>query len=98
MKMLRSYKKLNFYSTFKTNVSRSEYLGGIYMRPGRTQTGMSSYRSPYISFHVFTCNRPKNEIDQSDFVSVADPTRVTLGSETVPFSSKTEMNLSRVHK
>ena len=24
--MLRSYKKLNFYSTFKTDVSRSEYL------------------------------------------------------------------------
>ena len=26
MKKLRSYKKLNFYSTFKTDVSRSEYL------------------------------------------------------------------------
>ena len=26
MNMLRSYKKLNFYSTFKTDVSRSEYL------------------------------------------------------------------------
>ena len=25
--MLRFYKKLNFYSTFKTDVSRSEYLG-----------------------------------------------------------------------
>ena len=24
--MLQSYKKLNFYSTFKANVSRSEYL------------------------------------------------------------------------
>ena len=24
--MLRSYKKLNFYSTFKTDVSRSDYL------------------------------------------------------------------------
>ena len=30
-------------------------------RPGRTQTGVSSYRSPYISFHTFTWNRPKNE-------------------------------------
>ena len=32
-------------------------LGGIYMRLGRTQTGMSSYRSPYVSwlsFHAFT--------------------------------------------
>ena len=37
-------------------------LGGNYMRPGRTQTGMSSYRSPYISFHVFTCDRPENEL------------------------------------
>ena len=26
MNMLRSYKKLNFYSAFKTDVSRSEYL------------------------------------------------------------------------
>ena len=26
MNMLRFYKKLNFYSTFKANVSRSEYL------------------------------------------------------------------------
>ena len=26
MNMLRFYKKLNFYSTFKTDVSRSEYL------------------------------------------------------------------------
>ena len=27
------------------------------MRPGRTQTGMSSYRSPYISFYAFTWDR-----------------------------------------
>ena len=31
-------------------------------REGRTQTGMSSYRSPYISFHAFTWDRPKNEL------------------------------------
>ena len=31
------------------------------MRPGRTQAGMSSYRSPHISFHAFTWDRPKNE-------------------------------------
>ena len=29
-------------------------LGGIYVRLGRTQTGVSSYLSPYISFHAFT--------------------------------------------
>ena len=65
------------------------------MRPGRTQTGMSSYRSPYISFHAFTCELPKNElIDRPDFVSVADPTRLlSYWSETVLFSCKTETNL-----
>ena len=51
-------------------------LGGIYMRLGRTQTGMSSYRSPYISFHVFT--ELKMNSDRSDFIPVADPTRVTF--------------------
>ena len=51
-------------------------LGGIYMRLGRTQTGMSSYRSPYISFHAFT--DLKMNSDPSDFISVADPTRVTF--------------------
>ena len=51
-------------------------LGGIYMRLGRTQTDMSSYRSPYISFHVFT--ELKMNSDRSDFIPVADPTRVTF--------------------
>ena len=51
-------------------------LGGIYMRLGRTQTGMSSYRSPYISFQAFT--DLKMNSDRSDFISVADPTRVTF--------------------
>ena len=37
-------------------------LGGNYMRPGRTQTGMSLYRSPYISFHAFTWDWPKSEL------------------------------------
>ena len=37
-------------------------LVGNYMRPGRTQTGMSLYRSPYISFHVFTWDQPKREL------------------------------------
>ena len=32
----------------------NEVLGGNYTRPRRTQTGMSSYRPPYISSYVFT--------------------------------------------
>ena len=36
--------------------------GGDYMRPGRTQTGMSSYQSPYISFDAFTWDQPQNEL------------------------------------
>ena len=32
------------------------------MRPGQTQTGMSSYQSPYICFHPFTWDWPKNEL------------------------------------
>ena len=65
------------------------------MRPGRTQTGMSSYRSLYISFHAFTWNRLKMNLDRYDFVSVANyPTRVIfVPSESVPFSRKTETNL-----
>ena len=51
------------------------------MRLGRTQTGMSSYRSPYISFHAFT--DLKMNSDRSDFILFADPTRVTF----VPASS-----------
>ena len=51
-------------------------LGGIYMRLGRTQTGVSSCLSSYISFHAFT--ELKMNSDRSDFISVADPTRVTF--------------------
>ena len=59
------------------------------MRLERTQTGMCSYRSPYISFHAF--NDLRMNSNRSDFISVADPTRVTFGrSETVPFSYKTK--------
>ena len=70
------------------------------MRPGRTQTGMSSYRSPYISFHAFTCELPKNElIDRPDFVSVADPTRVTSVLVGDYRSHVTRKRISdRVHK
>jgi len=45
-------------------------LGGNYMRPGRTQTGMSSYRSSYTSFHAFTWDWPKNELTLITRVSV----------------------------
>ena len=38
---------------FSTAVSVGD-LGGIYMRAGRAQTDMLSYRPPYISFHAFT--------------------------------------------
>ena len=37
-------------------------LGGNYMRPGGTHTGMISYRAPYISFYAFTGDRPDNEL------------------------------------
>ena len=40
----------------------------------QTQTGMSSYRSPYISFqlHLHGTGLKMNP-DRSDFISVADP-------------------------
>ena len=64
----------------KTQNQKSPYelaeLGGIYMRLRQTQTSMSSYRSPYISFHAFT--DLKMNSDRSNFISVTDPTRVTF--------------------
>lgn len=50
--------------------------GGNYMRLGRTQTGMSSYRSPYMSFHAFTWNRPKSQLR---------PARHRVGSELLSY-------------
>ena len=50
--------------------------GGNYMRLGRTQTGMSSYRSPYMSFHAFTWNRPKSQLR---------PARNRVGSELLSY-------------
>jgi len=41
--MLLDYFLFLAYSAIYYYVS---FLAGIYMRPGRTQTGMSSYRSP----------------------------------------------------
>ena len=32
------------------------------MRPARTQSGVSSYRSPYISSPAFTLDRPNTEL------------------------------------
>ena len=52
--------------------------GGIYMRPGPTQTAISSYRSPYISFHAFTWDRPKNKfrpVVENSYPAVAYLTR-----------------------
>ena len=48
------------------------------MRPGRTQTGMSSYRPPYISFYAFHETGLTVNSDRSDFVSVAGPRREIL--------------------
>ena len=48
------------------------------MRPGRTQTGMSSYWSSYIFFMRLHSTGLKMNSDQPNFVSVADPTQVTF--------------------
>ena len=61
-------------------------------REGRTQTGMSSYRSPYISFHAFTWDRPKNEL-RPVWLHPRSLTRhklLSYRSDTVPFSCKTK--------
>ena len=80
------------------SIGLSEYffvLGGNCMRLERTQTGMSLYRPPYISFHSFTWDWPeKYELRPVSFVSVADRHELlSYWSETVPFSCKTETNL-----
>ena len=46
--------------TFKLPEGCTE--GGIYMRPGRTETSMSSYRPPYNSFYTITWNCPDSEL------------------------------------
>ena len=71
-------------------------LRGNYMRPGRTQTGMSLYRPPYISFHSFTWDRPeKCELIYQSHLSrsLTRHELLSYGSETVPFSCKTQTNL-----
>ena len=45
---------LSFMLTGCDGCIESDSKGGIYMRPGRTQTGVNSYRPPYISFYAFT--------------------------------------------
>ena len=62
--------------TNQKSINELAELGGIYTRLGRMQTGMTSYRSPYISFHEFTDQ--KMNLDRSDFILVAHPTRVTF--------------------
>ena len=71
--------------TNQKSISELAELGCICMRLGRTQTGMSSYRSPHISFHAFT--DLKMNSDRSDFISVADPTRVTFRAGLRPYRS-----------
>ena len=53
-------KSENHKSKVDSRTSRTKVF--TCMRLGQTQTGMSSYRSPYISFHVFTLDRSKNEL------------------------------------
>ena len=65
------------------------------MRLGRTQTGVSSYRSPYFSFHAFTWERPKNELRPeltglTSSRSLTGHELLSCRSETVPFSYKTK--------
>jgi len=45
------------------------------------QTGMSSYRSPYISFHAFTWDRSKNELCMIGLTSSRSLTRHELGGK-----------------
>ena len=81
-------------TNLKENVLRSTVncnYGGNYMRPGRTQTGMSSYRSPHISIHAFTWDRPKSELRPAWHRVGSE--LLSYRSETVPFSCKTETNL-----
>ena len=47
-----------------------------YMRPGRTWTDMSSYRSSYILFMHLRGTGLKTNSERSDFVSVSDLTQV----------------------
>ena len=48
------------------------------MRPGRTQTDMSSYRPPTFLFMGLHETRLTMNSDRSDFVSVAGPRREIL--------------------
>ena len=57
------------------------------MRLGRIQTGMSSYRSPNISFRAFT--NLKMNSDRSDFIFTRHEL-LSCRSETAPFSYKTK--------
>ena len=57
-------------------------------RLGRTQTGMSLYRSPYISFQACVYMGPASKWTQTGLTSSRSLTRPELlsyGSETVPF-------------
>ena len=53
--MLRSYKNLNVYSTFKTDVSRSEYLDLILIKKnGKHCQAVAKLRSSNHTFRIET--------------------------------------------
>ena len=59
------FKEKNENHKSKVDLRTSRTIGGTDLHEtgtGRTQTGRSSYQSPYISFHAFTWDRPKNEL------------------------------------
>ena len=59
------FKEKNENHKSKVDLRTSRTIGGTDLHEtgtGRTQTGRSSYRSPYISFHAYTWDRPKNEL------------------------------------
>ena len=59
------FKEKNENHKSKVDLRTSRTIGGTDLHEtgtGRTQTGRSSYQSPYISFHAFTWDRRKNEL------------------------------------
>ena len=52
MNMLQSYKKLNFYSTFKTDVSRSEYLEKHRQAVGKLRSSNHKLRIETDRYHL----------------------------------------------
>ena len=58
--MLRSYQKMNFYSTWKTDVSRSKYLDLIkneqhHQAIAKLRSGNHKLRIETDRYHVYVC-------------------------------------------